>query len=244
MQAAPMHTLPIHSIEATIQRPHARLKSYSYQKMMQLTALEKQLSFLREIDRLKTVIRQSPLLDKSRKENSAEHSWHLAMYALLLNEYACGPVNTYRVIQMLLLHDVVEIDVGDLPIHGGHSSALQAELEEKAAARLFGLLPPQQGNELLALWQEFERAETEDAKFAKALDRFQPLLVNVFTGGGTWAESGVSLEQVLSRYGPAIKRGAPQLWEVCEQWVSRHFAEQASGIPRPADLAQEESRRE
>jgi putative hydrolase of HD superfamily len=201
---------------------------------MQLTALEKQLSFLREIDRLKTVVRQSPLLDKSRKENSAEHSWHLAMYALLLNEYACGPVNTNRVIQMLLLHDVVEIDVGDFPIHSGSSSELQAEQESRAAARLFGLLPQQQGNELLALWQEFERAETEDAKFAKALDRFQPLLINVFTGGGTWTENSVSLEQVFSRYGPVIKRGAPLLWAVCEQWVTQHFAGQALGMPRQA----------
>ena len=191
------------------------------------TALEKQLSFLREIDRLKTVVRQSPLLDKSRKENSAEHSWHLAMYALLLHEYACGPVNTNRVIQMLLLHDVVEIDAGDFPIHSGSSSELQAAQESKAAARLFGLLPPQQGNELMALWQEFERADTEDAKFAKALDRFQPLLINVFTGGGTWTENSVSLEQVFSRYGPVIQRGAPRLWAVCEQWVSQHFAGQS-----------------
>ncbi|WP_420477057.1 HD domain-containing protein [Noviherbaspirillum sp. ST9] len=191
---------------------------------MQIAALEKQLDFLREIDRLKTVVRQSPLLDKSRKENSAEHSWHLAMYALLLSEYASGPVNTDRVIQMLLLHDVVEIDVGDHPIHGGSSSALQLEQESRAAERLFGLLPRPQGDALLALWQEFERAETEDAKFAKALDRFQPLLVNIFTGGGTWTENNVSLEQVFSRYGPAIKRGAPLLWVACEQWVIQHFA--------------------
>jgi putative hydrolases of HD superfamily len=200
--------------------------------MMQLTTLEKQLSFLREIDRLKSVVRQSPLLDQSRKENSAEHSWHLAMYALLLNDYACGPVNTHRVIQMLLLHDVVEIDAGDFPLHSGSSSQLQAEQESRAAARLFGLLPQQQGNELLALWQEFERAETEDAKFAKALDRFQPLLINVFTGGGTWTENSVSLEQVFSRYGPVIQRGAPLLWTVCEQWVAQHFAAPASGMAK------------
>ncbi|QVQ25381.1 HD domain-containing protein [Achromobacter deleyi] len=202
---------------------------------MQPNTLEKQLSFLREIDRLKSVVRQSPLLDKSRKENSAEHSWHLAMYALILNEYACGSVNTDRVIRMLLLHDVVEIDVGDFPIHGGSSSQLQAEQESRAAARLFGLLPPQQGNEFLSLWQEFERAETEDAKFAKALDRFQPLLINIFTGGGTWAENGVSLEQVLARYGPVIQRGAPQLWAVCEQWVARHFSEQTPGTGTPVE---------
>lgn len=202
---------------------------------MPLTNLEQQLSFLREIDQLKSVLRQSPLLDQSRKENSAEHSWHLAMYALILSEYACGPVNTNRVIQMLLLHDVVEIDVGDFPIHGGHSSEQQVEQESRAAARLFGLLPASQRDEFLSLWQEFEHAETEDAKFAKALDRFQPLLVNIFTGGGTWIENGVSLEQVLSRYGPVIKSGAPELWAVCERWVAQHFSEQASGIPRQTD---------
>lgn len=198
---------------------------------MQMTALEKQLSFLREIDRLKTVVRQSSLLDKSRKENSAEHSWHLAMYAFVLNEYASGVVDTNRVIRMLLLHDIVEIDVGDFPIHGGSSFEMQAEQEEKAAIRLFGLLPPEQGGEFLDLWREFERGETEDAKFAKAIDRFQPLLINVFVGGGTWTESGVSLEDVLSRYGPVIQRGAPLLWAVCEKWVNQHFSGQSPEAP-------------
>jgi len=190
---------------------------------MQPTTLKSQLHFLREIDRLKSVVRQSPLLDRSRKENSAEHSWHLAMYALILNEYASGAVNTNRVIQMLLLHDLVEIDVGDFPIHGGSSTMLQAELEYKAAERLFGLLPSPQRDEYLGLWLEFERAETQDAQFAKALDRFQPLLTNIYTGGGTWTENGVTLEQVFLRYGPVIKRGAPRLWDECEQWVTRHF---------------------
>lgn len=195
---------------------------------MQADTLARQLNFLREIDRLKTVMRQSPLLDKSRKENSAEHSWHLAMYALVLSDYACGPVNTHRVIQMLLLHDIVEIDVGDIPIHGAAGQELQAEKESQAAARLFGLLPQPQGDELLGLWLEFEQAETEDAKFAKALDRFQPLLINVFTDGGTWTESAVSLDQVFSRYGPSIKRGAPRLWAECEKWVTRHFSANAA----------------
>jgi len=192
-----------------------------------MTELEKQLIFLREIDRLKSVTRQSPLLDQSRKENSAEHSWHLAMYALVLNQYASGTVNTNRVIQMLLLHDIVEIDVGDFPIHGGSSQEVQAQQESKAAARLFGLLPPSQRDEFIDLWHEFENAQTEDAKFAKALDRFQPLLINVFTGGGTWTESGVSLDQVFARYGPAIKSGAPALWAICERWVIEHFSAQA-----------------
>lgn len=185
-------------------------------------ALEKQLLFLREIDKLKTVIRQSPLLDKSRKENSAEHSWHLAMYALILSEYAHDEVNPCRVIKMLLLHDVIEIDVGDHPIHCSPSDNLYLE-ESAAATRLFGLLPQPQCHELINLWHEFELAETTDAQFAKALDRFQPLLVNIFTDGGTWKENSVSLEQVLSRYGPTIKRGAPALWDICKELIIKHF---------------------
>ncbi|OAE53461.1 hydrolase [Achromobacter insolitus] len=188
-----------------------------------MNKLEQQLAFLREIDRLKAVTRQSPLLDGSRRENSAEHSWHLAMYALVLSEYAHESINAHRVMQMLLLHDIVEIDVGDFPIHGGASADMQAEQEAAAARRIFGLLPQPQAAAFLDLWLEFEAAETEDAKFAKALDRFQPLLINVYTDGGTWKENGVSLEQVLARYGPVIARGAPQLWTVCEEWVSRHF---------------------
>lgn len=190
---------------------------------MQREILAQQLTFLREIDRLKSVVRQSPLLDKSRKENSAEHSWHLAMYAWLLQEYAAEQVDVHRVIQMLLLHDVVEVDAGDTPIHGAGAREQQAERESDAAVRLFGLLPEQQGSEMMALWREFEGAQTADAKFAKALDRFQPLLVNIFTGGGTWSESAVSHQQVVQRYGPAIKSGAPGLWAVCEQWLTRHF---------------------
>lgn len=190
---------------------------------MSSQALQQQLTFLREIDRLKTVIRQSPLLDRSRRENSAEHSWHLALYALVLQDQAAGTVNIHRVLQMLLLHDVVEVDVGDTPIHGGASAEVQSAQESRAAERLFGLLPQPQGGALLALWQEFEAAETEDAQFAKALDRFQPLLVNVFTGGGTWAENGVTLQQVVERYGPTIRRGAPGLWAVCEEWIAAHF---------------------
>jgi putative hydrolase of HD superfamily len=186
-------------------------------------ALTRQLAFLREIDQLKNVLRQSPLLDRSRRENSAEHSWHLALYACILHEYAAAKVDVGRVIRMLLLHDIVEIDAGDTPIHGGASPQDQAEREALAAIRLFGMLPQPQGEELLALWREFEASQSEDACFAKALDRFQPLLINVFTGGGTWTDHGVSLEQVRARYGPAIRRGAPRLWEQCEAWIERHF---------------------
>ena len=186
------------------------------------TPLGRRLHFLREIDRLKGVVRQSPLLDRSRKENSAEHSWHLAMYASVLAEYATDAVDQARVVRMLLLHDIVEVDVGDSPIHAG-SHEQQAALEDQAAVRIFGLLPGEQGASFLALWREFEAGETADARFAKALDRFQPLLVNVFTGGGTWSETGVSMEQVMTRYGPAIRAGAPRLWTLCEEWIAEHF---------------------
>lgn len=192
---------------------------------MQTNPLLQKLTFLHEIDRLKSVIRQSPLLDRSRKENSAEHSWHLAMYALLLQDYAVDLVDANRVIKMLLLHDIVEVDVGDTPLHSSTSSAEQYRAEMQAASRLFGLLPEPESSEFLALWQEFEDAKTEDAKFAKALDRVQPLLVNVITGGGTWNDNGVSLELVLQRYGPTIQRGSPMLWQLCEQLVQTHFSQ-------------------
>lgn len=194
---------------------------------MQTNPMLQQLNFLREIDRLKSVIRQSPLLDQSRKENSAEHSWHLAMYALLLHDHAHSPVNLMRVIKMLLIHDIVEVDVGDTPIHSGASPQDQALQEQQAAKRLFGLLPVTQGAELHDLWCEFEAASTDDAKFAKALDRVQPLLINVATNGGTWAENNVNLEMVLQRYGPIIERGSPALWAHCEQAVRAHFAAKA-----------------
>lgn len=191
---------------------------------MSLSSLNQQLAFLREIDQLKNVIRQSPILDRSRKENSAEHSWHLAMYALILHEYGADSVKLERVIQMLLIHDIVEVDVGDTPIHEVSSAASQAELEASAAVRLFGMVPNEQGATLLALWREFELAESSDARFAKALDRVQPLLTNVFTSGGTWTESGVTQELVLQRYGPTIARGSTTLWAACEALVREHFA--------------------
>ncbi|MCL6264477.1 HD domain-containing protein [Craterilacuibacter sp. RT1T] len=191
---------------------------------MPTSQLDQQFAFLCEIDQLKNVIRQSPLLDQSRKENSAEHSWHLAMYALLLKDYAEEEVDISRVIQMLLIHDIVEVDVGDMPIHQTSSGGSQEVLEDVAAIRLFGMIPGMQGTELLALWREFEQSISADAKFAKALDRVQPLLINIRTDGGTWTENGVTLEQVLERYGPTTKRGAPALWERCEQWVQQHFA--------------------
>jgi len=188
-----------------------------------LSSLERQLAFLREIDRLKGVVRMSPLIDRSRRENSAEHSWHLAMYALVLSEHAAAPVDVVRVVKMLLLHDIVEIDAGDTPLHDPSLHADQAEREQRAAQRIFSLLPASQAEEFHQLWTEFEAGESDDAKFAKALDRFQPLLHNVATGGGTWIAPGLDEAQVVARYGPAIELGAPALWEAAARLVQQHF---------------------
>ena len=192
--------------------------------------LGRRLSFLREVDRLKTVVRASPLLDKSRRENSAEHSWHVSMYAWILADYAASDVDVARVVKMLLIHDIVEVDAGDSPIHGAPDND-QAEREQRAARRIFGLLPARQSEELTSLWREFETEQSCDAQFAKALDRFQPLLANIFTGGGTWVDSRVGHEQVLERYGPAIERGAPELWALAQEWVRSHFNDEEAGGP-------------
>jgi putative hydrolases of HD superfamily len=186
-------------------------------------AIHRQLAFLAELDRLESVVRQSPLVNRSRRENSAEHSWHLAMFALVLSEHAEG-VDPLHVVKLLLVHDIVEIDAGDAPIHvaGKDKAALERE-ERRAAERTFSLLPPEQGRELLGLWMEFEAAETPAARFAKALDRLQPLL-NVLAGGGTWTENGVAERQVMERYGPTIERGSPVLWREAAELVRKHYA--------------------
>ncbi|CAD6515524.1 HD domain-containing protein [Paraburkholderia metrosideri] len=187
--------------------------------------LTQQLAFLVELDRLKSIVRQSPLINQSRKENSAEHSWHLSMFALVLATHAKDAVNPLHVVKLLLVHDIVEIDAGDHPIHatGGPDTQI-AEAEQRAAERIFGLLPEQQGREMLELWREFEDAQTPEAVFAKALDRLQPLLINTLANGGTWTENGVTQQQVMERYGPVIERGSPALWEAASKRVSEFFA--------------------
>jgi putative hydrolase of HD superfamily len=188
------------------------------------TTIQRQLAFLAELDQLKSVVRQSLLINRSRRENSAEHSWHLAMFALVLSEHAQG-VDLLHVMKLLLLHDVVEIDVGDVPIHGeAKEQAVLRQAEREAAERIFGLLPQPQGRELLSLWIEFDEGATPNARFAKALDRLQPLLLNTLTDGGTWAENGVTEEQVMQRYGPAIEGGSPLLWKEASALVRQFFA--------------------
>ena len=143
---------------------------------------EQQLRFIVEIDRLKNVLRRTLLTDASRRENSAEHSWHIALMAPLLAEHACEPVNVERVMRMLLVHDIVEIDAGDTFAYDANGNADKAERERRAADRLYGLLPDDQARELRAAWEEFEAAESAEARFAHALDRLQPLLQNLQIG--------------------------------------------------------------
>lgn len=174
--------------------------------------LAAQIAFLDEADRLKSVLRAGTLHDRSRAENSAEHSWHVMLYALTLAEHATRPVDITRVLRMLLLHDLVEIDAGDAPIHGDHDPAAQEAAERAAADRIFGLLPPDQAAGYRALWDEFEAAESDDAIFAKAIDRVQPVIGNLRTEGGTWPEYNVTQEMLEARVGAKVRRGAPALW--------------------------------
>jgi putative hydrolases of HD superfamily len=173
--------------------------------------LDRQVGFLLEADRLKTVLRQTTLTDRSRRENSAEHSWHLALMALVLAEHAPTGTDLGRVMAMVVLHDLVEIDAGDLFAYAAPADQARQEQAERAAAdRLFALLPPAQASSLRTLWEEFEERATAEAKFARALDRLQPMLINMVTDGGTWAVHGVTADQVLVRVA-LIEDGSPSL---------------------------------
>ena len=178
--------------------------------------LEQQIQFVLEIDRLKTILRQTLLTDASRQENSAEHSWHIAIMAMLLAEYSPHPIDILRVMKMLLVHDLVEIDAGDTFCYDVQGNQDKAKREQQAADRLFGLLPTDQNIELRQLWEEFEAQQTTNARFAAALDRIQPLLNNWQTQGHTWQKHGVTRDQVLQRVAP-VKSATPALWQRVEQ---------------------------
>lgn len=186
--------------------------------------LAAQFDFLIEIDRLKDVLRATRNLHNHAKENSAEHSWHLAMMASVLAEHANEPVQINRVVQMLLIHDLVEIDAGDHPLHGDHDPAEQAAAELAGADRIFGLLPQDQGQKWRALWDEFEQAQTADARFAKSIDRFQPLICNLFNQGGSWPEYQVSRSQLNARLGK-IPAGSATLWQITEAIIEDGIAQ-------------------
>lgn len=188
--------------------------------------LSRQIAFLATADRLKSVTRATLICDGSRPENSAEHSWHLALFAQVLADHAPGEVSVARVTRMLLLHDLVEIDAGDTPIYAVADRAAIARAESAAADRIFGLLPDAQGEDLRALWDEFEAAQTADARFAKALDRFQPPNLNLATDGINWRAHGATLDQVRDRVGQPILRGAPALWHWIAPRIEDWFARQ------------------
>jgi len=182
--------------------------------------LNQQLNFILELDRLKGVYRQALVKsDQNRRENSAEHSWHIALLAQVLQQYADRPVNIHRVVTMLLLHDIVEIDAGDtFAFANAEQLAAQPEKELRAAERLFGLLPASQAQQMKQLWLEFEQVETADAQFAKAMDSVMPLLQNMANEGGSWVRHTVTKNQVLQR-NKHLKTAAPKLWDYVYQQI-------------------------
>jgi len=182
------------------------------------TRIDRQIAFLVDADRLKGVLRQTLLCDRSRRENSAEHSWHLSLMATVLAEHAVGGVDVSRVVRMLLVHDLVEIDAGDTFAYDVTANADRETRERLAADRIFGLLPAEQAPEMRALWEEFEAQATADARFATALDRLQPLLNNHHADGGSWRAHGVTRTQVLRRMEP-IRHALPALWPTVEAIV-------------------------
>ena len=186
--------------------------------------LRRQLEFILEIDRLKNVLRQSYLIDNDRHENSAEHSWHLAVAAMVLAEHAKERIDVSKVIRLVLVHDLVEIDAGDTFIYDDAGNVGKAGREQKAANRLFGVLPEEQGQTFMALWREFEDRQTPDAKFAFALDRLMPILHNVFTQGRSWKEHGIRQEQALAKNRP-LEDGSPVLWQAVESLITQTLAQ-------------------
>lgn len=190
--------------------------------------LAQQLAFLTEADKLKSTLRATQLCDGSRLENSGEHSWHIALYAMTLAEHTNRNINQERVIKMLLIHDLVEIDAGDVPIHSNYDEQKQLAIETAAANRIFGLLPDDQREDFLALWHEFEAAESDDAIFAKSIDRVQPVVANLETDGGTWPEFNVTAKQLEDRVGAKVSRGAPALWSYLQNRIYAWFETQSS----------------
>ena len=179
----------------------------------QSARFKKQIEFILEVDKLKLVLRQTILMDRSRRENSAEHSWHIALLVPILAEYSTETdIDMFHVMKILVLHDLVEIDAGDTYCYDDKGREDQSQREEIAADRIFGLLPADQATEFRALWDEFEKRETAESRFANALDRVQPFLHNYFTDGQTWQENNINSSQVHERMRP-VKDGAPDLWD-------------------------------
>ena len=187
---------------------------------MQLERLLKQMDFIKEIDKIKYIERRTKLFNSNRRENDAEHSWHLAMMAIVLAEHSNEPVDILKVVKMVLIHDIVEIDSGDIFIYDTEMNHNNSEEERKAAQRIFGMLPREQAEEFIALWEEFEANETAEAKFAKAVDRLEPLLQNSSNNGGTWQEYGVKHSQMINKK-IIINEGSETLWDYTTDLLDR-----------------------
>jgi 5'-deoxynucleotidase YfbR-like HD superfamily hydrolase len=202
-------------------------------------SLERQIRFVLEADRLKTVARQSLITDGSRRENSAEHSWHLALMALALAGHAPPGTDLARVMAMLVVHDMVEIDAGDLFVYADSAAlARQEEAERAAAGRIFALLPDAQAAAVRALWDEFEERRTQEARFARALDRLQPMLLNMQTGGGTWVAHGITADRVLANV-TLIEDGSASLGRYARAMIATAVAQGflQPGTPREPGTA-------
>lgn len=179
---------------------------------MNSTFLQQQIDFIKEIDKIKFIQRKTRLINSDRPENDAEHSWHLAMMAIVLAEHAKVPVDVLKVVKMVLIHDIVEIDAGDTFIYDTSKSHVNSVDERRAAQRIFGILPREQADVLIALWDEFEAGETPEARFARAMDRLEPLLQNTSNNGGTWREFDVDYATVYAKK-KVIEEGSESLWE-------------------------------
>lgn len=180
--------------------------------------LLKQIEFIKEIDKIKYIQRKTKLFNSDRPENNAEHSWHLAVMAMVLSEHANQSVDLLKVIKMVLIHDIVEIDAGDTFIYDTEKNHTNTQVERLAAQRIFGILPTEQAEELIALWEEFEAGQTHDAQFARGMDRLEPLLQNSSNNGGTWNEPGVNYEKVYAKKS-VIKDGSAVLWGYAEKLI-------------------------
>ena len=181
--------------------------------------LQQQMIFIAEVDKLKNIFRRTILTDSSRRENDAEHSWHLALMAIVLEEYAAEPVNLGRVLAMVTVHDLIEIYAGDTFAIDAAANQDKAQREQAAAEKLFGMLDQEQGHKFRQLWEEFDAMNTADARFAASLDRIQPFMHNVLTEGHTWKLGSVTKEQVYRRMAP-VKTGTPALWPWLESQVA------------------------
>lgn len=202
---------------------------------MQINNIEKQVSFIKEIDKVKYILRQSKLFNSDRRENDAEHSWHLAVMAIVLAEHSDKPIDLLKVLKMVLIHDIVEIEAGDTFFYSSTENHDNREEEFAAAKRIFGILPKEQAKELIAIWKEFEDAETDEAKFAKSLDRFEPLLQDAVNNGGTWAEFEVPYQNVYDM-NKTIKNGSTTIWNyansLLDESVEKGFLKKKSNLSK------------